>query len=118
MDKKLNEQMTEMTKCVLDNMMRLQEINDRTLQRLAHQQFEAAGDYMKTGVQRMKNIGESKDVKEAFSNQMELASELNDKMMTHAKQAMEMIAQSRNELSGVVEKGLASFMEMAQTHKD
>lgn len=118
MDKKMNEQMTEMTKCVLDNMMRLQEINDRTMQQLVQKQYEAAGDYMNVSVRKLKQMGEAKDMKDVLSNHVDLATELGAKMMVHSKAAMDLITASRGELTGVVEKSLASFLDMSRAQKD
>lgn len=114
MDKKATEQMGEVGKSVLDAMFRLQEINDRTLQRLAQHQFAAAGDYMSTGVKQLKVMNDTKDAKDVLAKQVELASELSEKMMGHAQQAIDVIAQSKKELNELVEKSLHQFMSMAK----
>lgn len=117
-NKKIADQVTDATRSVLENMMKLQEINDRTVQQLAQKQFEAAGDYMSTGVKRLKMMSEAKDMKEALSNQADLASELSEKMLSHAKQSLEVLNSSKAELNTVVEKSLSRFFEMAKTDKE
>ena len=117
MDTKMTEQMTEMTKNVLDSMLKLQAINDRTVQSLAKQQLEVAENYMTNGVKQLKIMSEAKDAQSAMSSQAELASELGNMMMNQAKQAMEVMNQSRTELNSLIEGNMAKFMDMTTPKK-
>ncbi|MBF0141910.1 MAG: phasin family protein [Magnetococcales bacterium] len=118
MDSKLAEQMTDVTKKVLDSMLRLQEINDRTVQNLAKQQLEVAGSCMSAGVKQIRKISGAKDVKEAMVDQADMASELGELMIGHAKQAMETLTQSKLELNELVEKNLKAFLAMSKAGKE
>ncbi|MBF0625554.1 MAG: phasin family protein [Magnetococcales bacterium] len=110
MDKKIVEQVNEMTKTVLDSMIRLQEINDRTVQQLAQRQLDAAGDFMNSGVRQLKTIGEAKTLNEVVSRQADLAKELNDKMLEHSRQTMDLLMTSRNELNAMMESNLQAIL--------
>ncbi|MBF0368395.1 MAG: phasin family protein [Magnetococcales bacterium] len=114
MENKIPEQMTAMTKNVLDAMLRLQEINDRTLRTLAEQQLEVAGSCMEAGVKKMKETGEVKDVKQAVSTQAELASELGELMINHARKTMSVLTESKDELNSLVEKNVNDLLSMGK----
>ncbi|MBF0308611.1 MAG: phasin family protein [Magnetococcales bacterium] len=114
MDKKVAEQMTEMTKAVLNSMMRLQQINERTVQKLAERQLDAVGEYMSAGVQQLRMMGESKDMKDVLGKQAELTKELSDRMVTHAKQTVELLNQSRREINDLMEKGMEAILGQAK----
>ncbi|MBF0176536.1 MAG: phasin family protein [Magnetococcales bacterium] len=110
MDKKVVEQVNEMTKTVLDSMIRLQEINDRTVQQLAQRQLDAVGDFMSSGIRQLKALGETRDLSQVVSKQADMAKELNDRMLEHARQTMDLLMTSRNELNAMMESNLQAIL--------
>ncbi|MBF0611128.1 MAG: phasin family protein [Magnetococcales bacterium] len=112
-DAKIAEKVTEATRTVLENMMKLEEINDRTVHVLAQKQFAAAGDYMSSAVKRLRTLNEAKDMKDAMASQADLASELSEKMLNHAKTSLEVLNNSKSELNAVIGDSLSRFFEMA-----
>ncbi|MBF0124425.1 MAG: phasin family protein [Magnetococcales bacterium] len=105
-NKKVAKQVNDMTKAVLDSMIRLQEINDRTVQQLAKRQLEAASDFMDSGVKQLRVLGSVQDLGDMVGKQADLAKELNDKMLTHAKQTMDLLMSTKVELNEIMEKNL------------
>jgi phasin family protein len=118
MDKKIARQVNEMTKAVLDSMIRLQEINDRTVQQLAKRQLEAASDFMDSGVKQLRVLGTVQDLGDMVNKQADLAKELNDKMLTHAKQTMDLLMTTRSELNEMMEKNLNSILNKTTNEAD
>lgn len=114
---KVTDTMVEMTRNVLENMMKLQEINDRTVQQLAQKQFEAAGDYMSTGVRRLKTLRDAKDLKDALATQAELATELRDKMISHSQKSLDVLNASKEEMNQVMQSSIATFFAKAGGNK-
>lgn len=114
MDKKIAEQMMEMTKSALDSMLRLQEINDRTVQSLAKKQLETVSNCMQNGVKRIKATGDAKDAQSAVSSQADLASELGLLMIDHAKETMDILNKSKKDLSDLMENNLKKFLDMSK----
>lgn len=110
----LSDQMSAATKEVMDSMMKLQEINDRTVQSLAKQQLEVVESYMTTGVKQIKAISETKDAKDALSAQADMAAELGNMLLGKAKQTMEVLTESRKELTDLMENNMKKFMDMAK----
>lgn len=117
MENKIAEQMMELTKNTFQAMLKLQEINDRTMQTLAKQQLDTVNNCMKTGVKQLKAAGDAKNVKDAVANQTELASELSEMLVSHAKQSMDILNQSKSDLTELVNSNMKQFMDVSKVTK-
>ena len=106
MDTKYVDQMTKMTKNLLDSMAELQEINSRTVQTLAKQQLQAAEEYMNAGSDNIKSLADVKDLKEAMNKQVNLATEMGEMMKNQAKETMDVLNGAKSDLDTLVEKNV------------
>ena len=93
-------------KAAMESAKRLGEINMRTLEKLAERNYEAASDYLEGGVRQLKLMGESKDIQSAVKEQTELAKELNEKFVEHAKKTAAVFTDIKGELTDWAEDGM------------
>lgn len=114
MDTKYVDQMTQMTKSLLDSMTELQEINARTVQTLAKQQLSAAEEFMNVGAEGVKGLAQTQDVKEALNQQVNLATEMGEMMKSKAKETMEVLNGAKTDLDTLVEKNLELLKSVAK----
>ena len=99
----------KMNQTGLDSVKRLGEINARVLGRVAEYQLAVASDYIDGGVKQLQLLGEVKDPKDALSAQSKLVAELNEKLVSRAKEAVQVMMETRDELIGWVEDGIKSM---------
>lgn len=95
-------------KAAIESAKRLGDINMRTLEKLAQRNIEAAADYLEGGVRQLKLMGESKDIQAAVKEQTELAKELNEKFVEHAKKTAAVFNEVKGELTDWAEDGMKS----------
>lgn len=109
MDKKIAEQLTELSQKMMDTVTTLQKINDRTVQDLAKQQLEAAEHFIKSGAEQMKHMGSIKTVQDAVTNQAELASEVGKMILSNAQKSMEVLTRGQSELKNLIDQNVKDF---------
>lgn len=117
MDKKFAENMSKMSEGMLNALTTLQKINDKTVQSLTQQQFDAAESFMNVGARQMKSIGQANDPQEAYASQVEMTSELGKLMQDHTKRAVDILMQSKNELDSLIEKNIGEFNDMVKNQE-
>ncbi|HIJ84893.1 MAG: Phasin 2 protein [Magnetococcales bacterium] len=114
MDKKIADQLTELSQKMMDTVTTLQKINDRTVQDLAKQQLEAAESFIKSGSDQMKSMGNIKTVQDAVTNQAELASEVGKMILSNAQKSMEVLTRGQSELKNLIDQNIKELMEKAK----
>ena len=95
-----------LNKAAIESAKRLGDINMRTLEKLAQRNMEATADYLDRGVQQLKLMGESKDIQVAVKEQARLSTELNQKLVEHAKKTAEVLNDVKGELTEWVQDGM------------
>jgi phasin family protein len=100
------ENVTEAHKKAVDALMGFNKIAVRTQGLLAGQQLLAMEKLFDAGSRNLQLVTESRDPKELMSRQTEVAVELGEKLVAVAQEAMEIQAQARDEVAGLVEDGL------------
>lgn len=114
MDKKITDQMSEMTQKMMDSITTLQKISDRTMQDLAKQQLEVAESFIKSGSEQMKSIGNVKTVQEAVSSQAEMASEIGKMILSNAQKSMAVLTRGQSELKNLIDQNVKDLMDKAK----
>ena len=95
-----------LNKAAIESAKRLGDINMRTLEKLAQRNIEATADYLHGGVQQLKLMGESKDFRVAVEEQARLSRELNEKLVGHANETVEVLSEVKGELTDWVQDGM------------
>lgn len=112
MDNNFADQMNKMGESMLNALTTLQKINDKTVQSLTQQQFDAAESYMSVGARQMKALSQANDPQDAFSTQVELTTELGKLMQDHTKRAVDILQQGKSELDALIEKNITEFSSL------
>ena len=92
----------------LDSAKRLTDINVRMWERLGARQLEVANAYVTGSVKQLELLGSAKSVQDVVAGQVQLAADLNEKVIDHAKETAKILVDTRGELAGWVEEGLNS----------
>ncbi len=95
-----------LNKAAIESAKRLGDINMRTFEKLAQRNLEAAADYLNGSVQQLKLMGEAKDVQSAVTEQTRLSTELNEKLVEHAKKTAEVLTEVKSELNDWTQDGM------------
>ncbi|MEO5376723.1 MAG: phasin family protein [Magnetococcus sp. DMHC-6] len=114
MENIIPEKMAEVTKNVLDSVLRMQEISDKTMQNLAKQQMAVAQSCMEAGVKQIRKASDARDVRDAVGSQADLTQELGELMINHARQTMELLTSGRDEIKTLVEKKMNDMLAMGK----
>lgn len=89
------------------NAKALAAINTRMVDKLVKQQVELVGEALNGGVKQLKLLGNTKGgYGEYFAVQAELAQEGAEKVVAAARETLGVIAEARDELTALVEKGV------------
>lgn len=110
----ITDKMSEMTNTLVESMLKLQEINDRTLQGLTRQQLETANSCVQAGVKQLRMMGVSNDPKDYLNGQVALATELGQLMTNHTERTMDLLNQSKTELNTWVSSNLKNFISVSK----
>ena len=98
------EKMNNLGKSSYDAMKELYEINMRIAGQLSEQQAAFFNLYMECATAQMDMIGKSKDYKDIISKQTELMSDASEKAQGIARNAVDIMNESKDEVSAWVEK--------------
>ncbi len=114
MDKKIAEQVADVTRKMVASVTSLQKVNERTMKELAKQQVEAAEAFVSVGSRQLKGMSKLKTVQDVMDAQADVATEVGKMMIEQAKQTMELLTRSQEELKTLIEKDVEDFMEQAK----
>jgi hypothetical protein len=103
----LCEQVHEMNKNVMESTLGWNEIGSRTQAVLARQQFEVVDVLLDAGTRQLQTVVESAgNPLDLMTREIELFSEMNDRLVDMAQEIMDVQNQARIELSLCVEDGI------------
>jgi phasin family protein len=108
MENQIIEQLTAATSKSYETMKGLGDINSSTLRKIADLQFEFISMNVEYGIEQAKSLNTKTDAKDIFASSAEFASDYNEKMIGFTSQTVEILNQSRNEASSLVENVIAT----------
>ncbi|MBF0401087.1 MAG: phasin family protein [Magnetococcales bacterium] len=115
MDKKVAEQVAEATRKMVNSIAGLQKINERTMKDLAKQQVNAAESFVTVSSKQIKGLGNMKSVQDVVNAQADIMAEVGKMMVDNAKQTMELLTRSQDELKGLIEQDVNDLMEQVKS---
>jgi phasin family protein len=90
-----------------DALRKLGEINQRAFDRMMDKQFSLMNLWMDAGMQQIKLATESKGLQELMTGNLALSKTVAEKLMSENRAALEMAAETRDELRAWWESGVA-----------
>jgi phasin family protein len=90
-----------------DSLRKLGEINQRAFDRMIDKQFSVMNIWMDAGMQQIKLATESKGLQELMTGNLALSKTVAEKLMSENRAALEMAAETRDELRAWWESGVA-----------
>jgi len=84
----------------------LAEISTKITEKVVQQQMEVVSTVLEAGVKEMTLVSESKGYKDLLAGQAALTSEYNEKALSFARNTTSILAESKDEISAWIEKGL------------
>lgn len=106
MSNEVFEKLNETTKSNYESAKALYDINVKTLSQLAEQQVAYSKLCMESMSVSMKNITSTQDIKEATAAQTELYQSMTEKVQGIARNSMDILTESKDEVSAWVEKSV------------
>ncbi len=97
----------------MDSVKKVSEINMRLFERMAEEQMAAASDFFEGGMKQVEALTGAKDVQTVFKAQQDYATQLNDKMVAHAKKAAEILTEAKDGYAKLMEEGMKVASENA-----
>ncbi|WP_193771296.1 phasin family protein [Candidatus Magnetaquicoccus inordinatus] len=116
MDKKVAEQVAEVTRKMVNSIAGLQKINERTMKELAKQQVNAAEAFVTVSSKQIKSMGGMKSVQDVVNAQADIVSDVGKMMVENARQTMELLSRSQDELKGLIEQDLNDIVEQVKAN--
>ena len=114
MDKKLAEQVAEMTRKMVASATSLQKVNERTMKDLAQQQMSVAEAFVDVGSKQLKGMGNMKTVQDVVNAHAVAATEVGKMMVDNAKQTIDVLNRSQEEVKTIIEQDINDLMEQAK----
>ncbi|MBF0359122.1 MAG: phasin family protein [Magnetococcales bacterium] len=111
MDQNIAENFAKFTENMMDSMQKLQEINEKTLKELTSQQFQSAQDFIKTGSEQIEQLGKSKTVEEAVSEQTKITSTMGKMVLDSAQATMEVLTNGQKDLENLIKTAVKDGMK-------
>jgi phasin family protein len=102
----LMQQWIELNKSAMEAIKELGEINTSAMTRLTQRQMDMVGLYMEGSAKQLEALSGAKTPQEAVAAQSNLFIELNEKLMSNARQTVEVLTDVKSELAAWVEKGM------------
>jgi len=102
------EQWNNISSTAFASLKELTEINAKALERFTEQQLGFFSACLDTGVKQINLISEAKGYKDLFSGQARLVAEFNEKTLDAIRKAGGVVAESKDQLTAWVEKGMES----------
>jgi len=102
----LIEKWTDLNKTAMEAIKELGEINTNAMSRLTQRQMDMMNVYMEGSAKQLEALNGSKNVQDIVASQSRLFTELNEKLMENARETLEVLVDTKEELSQWVEKGM------------
>ncbi|MEO5334527.1 MAG: phasin family protein [Magnetococcus sp. YQC-5] len=115
MDGKITEQVVELNRKMLNSIAGLQKINERTMKDLAEQQVNAAESFVSVSSKQINGMGNLTSVQDVVTAQSGIVTELGKMMVDNAKQTMDLLSRSQDELKGLIEQNLSDMVAQAKS---
>ncbi len=108
MQNQIIDQLTTTSTKSYETLISLSEINSSAIQKLTDLQFDFISMSMESGIEQAKLLNNMKNVKDVFAVGSEFASEYNEKLMGITRQTVEILSESCNEATNLIEKTVVS----------
>ncbi len=108
MQNQIIDQFTTTSTKSYETVINLSEINSSAIQKLTDLQFDFISMSMESGIEQAKLLNNMKNVKDIFAAGSEFASEYNEKLMGITRQTVEILSESCNEATNLIEKTVVS----------
>ena len=115
MSNEVIEKFNEASKSNYESAKALYAINVKTLSQLADQQIAYSKLCVESMSDSMKNLSSAKDIKEATAAQSELYQSIADKVQGIARNSMDILNESKDEVSAWVEKNVEELNAKVKT---
>jgi len=92
-------------------MQELGEINAKAMERLTQRQMEMMNVYMESGAKQLEVMGQAKGFQDVTTAQTKLYAEMQEKLMDNARQTVDILSETKNELAAWVEKAMQTAMD-------
>ncbi len=106
MNNEIIETMNKLGKSSYDAMKELYDINMRILSQISEQQAAYINLMMECATSQMDMVGQSKDYKDILSSQTSLINDTNEKVQGIARNTVDIMNESKDEVSAWVEKSV------------
>ena len=114
MDKKIAEQVADATRKMVSSIAGLQKINERTMKELAKQQVNAAESFVSVTSKQIKGLGNLKSVQDMTTAQADLVAEIGKMMVDNARETMDLLTRSQEELKTVIDQDISEMVEQVK----
>lgn len=115
MDKKVAEQVADATRKMVSSISGLQKINERTMKELAKQQVNAAESFVSVSSKQIKGLGNMKSVQDVVNAQADIMADVGKMMVDNARQTMELLTRSQEELKELIEQDVSDLVEQVKS---
>ncbi|MEO5349487.1 MAG: phasin family protein [Magnetococcus sp. YQC-3] len=114
MDGKITEQVVELNRKMMNSIAEMQKINERAMRGLAEQQVNAAESFVSVSSKQIKGMGNLTSVQDVVAAQSSIVTELGKMMVGNAKQTMDLLSRSQEELQALIKQNLGDMVEQAK----
>lgn len=106
MNNEVLENLNKLGKVSLNATKELYGINNRIVEQITEQQLAYANLYVETATRQLKLVGEAKGYNEVVRGQTEIVNDISKKAQGIARNTIDIINESKDEVSAWVEKGV------------
>ncbi len=106
MNNDMMQQWADMNRSFMESMKQLGEITNTMSAKLTERQMAMVNAYMEGVTKQLQAMSEFKDMKEAAETQAKLAREFNQKLLENTQQTMEILSDTRSDLTTWMEQGM------------
>ena len=108
MENQIIEQLTAATSKSCETMKSLGDINSSAFRKINDLQFDFISMSMESGIEQAKALSSKDSITDVFAASSEFASDYNEKLMGITRQTVEIFSESRDEVTKLIEKAIAS----------
>ena len=108
MENQVIEQLTAATSKSCETMKSLGDINSTAFRKITDLQFDFISMSMESGIEQAKALSSKDSITDVFAASSEFASDYNEKLMGITRQTVEIFSESRDEVTKLIEKAIAS----------
>lgn len=113
----LMKQWSEINQNIVNSMKKLGEINTQVMQKMTERQIAVMNAYMEGVSKQLEAMKDAKSSQDMMALQAQLAKEFNEKVMENAQETMDLLVQTRTDLTSWVEKGMEAAASAANEKK-